>query len=356
MLENNLSLAYLNSITDLQRACFALITALLIVIIFGNPFIRFAKKSKQMLQPIRSDGPQTHFIKQGTPTLGGLLIMIGFFISSFLWIKDYNNIVLTILMVSGGFALIGLIDDLMKLILKNSKGVPGILRLILGIAISLYAISIFLKEYPPSIAYSIYFPFVKPFYVYAGICIFIFGSLVIVGTANSVNLSDGLDGLASVISITVLIAILVLLILMLNGYYINFSYQSTFYFNKLKEILVLISALIGGLMGFLWFNSAPAKIFMGDVGSLGIGGALGAIVVALKQEVFLSIVGLILVIESISVILQVGSYKLRGKRIFLMAPIHHHFEKKGYKETKIVFRIWIFTIITCIVAFLLLGR
>ncbi|MCL2566574.1 MAG: phospho-N-acetylmuramoyl-pentapeptide-transferase [Alphaproteobacteria bacterium] len=351
-----LNLLALSNIPVIYRAGFAFLTALILMLILGKPYIKLVKLSKNFLQPIRSDGPQTHMQKQGTPTLGGLLIMAVFWVSALAWIGIMNNIIVIILLVSAGFTLLGFTDDFLKLAFKNSKGLNGKLRLLIGAAISLSAMYYLVLEYPPEIAKSIFFPFISSFYIYVGFGILFFGAFVIVGTANSVNLTDGLDGLASMVIITILVAFMLVIVLIITpGFYMKFLYSSIFYFNNIIEILVVCAALIGAMLGFLWFNAYPAKIFMGDVGSLGIGGTLGIIAVSLKQELFLAVAGLFLVIESLSVIIQVYSYKLRGKRVFLMAPIHHHFEKKGISEITVVKRIWIFTIVMCVIALLLLD-
>lgn len=347
---------FLDSISVMHRAGFAFITSLFLVLIFGNPYIKAVKASKKLLQPIRTDGPQTHLAKQGTPTLGGLLIMVCFWIASLVWVANLNVIIKVILFVSFGFTLLGFIDDVIKLALKNSKGLNGKFRLVVGTLISLTAMYCLIQEYPAEIAKSVFFPFISSFYIPIGAGILFFGAFVIVGTANSVNLTDGLDGLATMVIATILLSFLLLIILIITpGVYTNFLYSSLFYFNNIIEILVVCAALIGALLGFLWFNSYPAKIFMGDVGSLGIGATLGTIAVALKQEIFLAVAGVFLVIESLSVIIQVYNYKITGKRVFLMAPIHHHFEKKGIFEITVVKRIWIFTIATSVVALLLLD-
>ncbi|MDR0483849.1 MAG: phospho-N-acetylmuramoyl-pentapeptide-transferase [Alphaproteobacteria bacterium] len=351
-----LNLLDLSSVSVLHRAGLAFLTALVLVLILGKPYIKLVKLSKNFLQPIREDGPQTHLKKQGTPTLGGLLIMSVFWLTSIVWLANLNNIIVIILLISFGFTLLGFIDDFLKLAFKNSKGLNGKFRLVVGTIISMVAVYYLLAEYPPEIAKSVFFPFISSFYLNIGIGILFFGAFVIVGTANSVNLTDGLDGLASMVISTILVAFLLLIVLITTpGVYTNFLYSSIFYFNNVREVLVLCAALIGAILGFLWFNAYPAKIFMGDVGSLGIGGTLGIIAVSLKQELFLAIAGLFLVIESLSVIIQVYYFKLTGKRFFLMAPIHHHFEKKGISEITVVKRIWIFTIATSIVALLLLD-
>ncbi len=347
---------YLTSISIMHRAGLAFITSLFLMLLLGKPYIKIIRLSKKLLQPIREEGPETHLKKQGTPTLGGLLIMVCFWLSTYLWVADLNNIIKIILYVSFAFTTLGFIDDFLKLVLKNSKGLNGKFRLVVGTLISLTAMYYLIPEYPAEIAKNVFFPFINSFYFPIGMGILFFGAFVVVGTANSVNLVDGLDGLASMVVSAILVSFLLLITLIITpGIYTSFLYSSLFYFNNIMEIIILCSALIGALLGFLWFNAHPAKIFMGDVGSLGIGATLGMIAVSLKQEVFLAVAGLFLVIESLSVIIQVYNYKITGKRIFLMAPIHHHFEKKGISEMTVVKRIWIFTIIMSVVALLLLD-
>ncbi len=338
---------FIASIDLFNRSILSFLTSFLMMLILGNKFIKLIKKTKKFIQPIRDDGPQSHLSKIGTPSLGGLLIMLCFIISSLIFVKTIDNLIMVIILGSSSFAFIGLIDDLLKLIFKNVAGLKGKLRLFLEFIIAFFVIKYLLQIYPPEISQSILFPFFQSFFIPLGIVgIFIFGSFVLVGTANSVNLTDGLDGLASWVCSGILIILLALIFIIISpGIYIKFSYSSLFYYNQIRELEVIVSALLGALLGFLWFNSYPAKIFMGDVGSLGVGSAIGIIVIAIKQEFFLAVVGIILIVESLSVIIQVYYYKFTKKRIFLMAPIHHHFEKKGYKETTIVSRIFLITIV-----------
>jgi len=339
--------SFIASIDLFNRSILAFLLAFLMMLIFGNKFIKFIKTTKKFIQPIRDDGPKSHLSKMGTPSLGGLLIMFCFIVSTLIFVKKIDNLIMILVLGSSAFACIGLIDDLLKLILKNVAGLKGKLRLFLECVIAFFVIKYLLQIYPPEISQSILFPFFQSFFVSLGVIgIFIFGSFVLVGTANSVNLTDGLDGLASWVCAGILMILLVLIFIIISpGIYIKFSYSSLFYYNQIRELEVVVSALLGALLGFLWFNSFPAKIFMGDVGSLGVGSAIGIIVIAIKQEIFLAFVGIILIVESLSVIIQVYYYKLTKKRIFLMAPIHHHFEKKGYRETTIVSRIFLITIV-----------
>lgn len=340
----------------------AFLTSLFLMLILGNPYIRLIKKTKQMIQPIRNDGPQSHLVKQGTPTLGGLLIIATFVLSCLLWVDKVNNLVVLALFVIISFAIIGLIDDLLKLFFKNTKGLSGKLRLFLELIISVVAIYCLMPSYPLELGHTTIFPFVKLFTIDLGIFIYLFSAFVIMGSANGLNLTDGLDGLASWVSVVILAGLLFLIVLIITPFlYVSYSNLLSFkdnsfdYIGQLHNIIILISAFIGSIVGFLWFNSYPAKIFMGDVGSLGIGSAIGIIVVILKQELFLILAGIILIVESLSVIIQVYYYKATKKRIFLMAPIHHHYEKKGYRETTIVNRMLIITTIFVLSAIALLD-
>jgi phospho-N-acetylmuramoyl-pentapeptide-transferase len=341
---------------------FAFLTSLFLMLILGNPYIRLIKKTKQMIQPIRSDGPQTHLVKHGTPTLGGFLIIITFIFSTLLWVDRVNNLVAITLFVIVSFAIIGLIDDLLKLFFKNTKGLSGKLRLFLEFIISILAIYGLMFTYPLELSHATIFPFVKIFSIDLGIFIYVFSAFVIMGSANGLNLTDGLDGLASWVSAVILTGLILLIVLIISpSLYVGYAKlgflkdNGGFYMMQLNNLIVLISALVGSIIGFLWFNSYPAKIFMGDVGSLGIGSAIGIIVVILKHELFLILAGIILIVESLSVIIQVYYYKATKKRIFLMAPIHHHYEKKGYRETTIVNRMLIITIIFVLLAISLLD-
>lgn len=340
----------------LTRSIMAFLTSFFIMLIFGNKYIKFIKKTKNLLQPIRELGPQSHFIKSGTPTLGGVLIMMVFTISTLIFVKNLNIVILVILFASISFATIGLIDDILKLLFKNSKGLPARVRLILEFLVAIVCINYLLSVYPSEIAHSLLFPFVNSFFIPIGLLIWFVAPFILVGTANSVNLSDGLDGLASFISMGIFFIFFILLYIIITpNLYIKFSYTSMFYYNNIREIMVVIASMMGALCGFLWFNSHPAKVFMGDVGSLGVGATMGIIAIAIKQEIVLALVGLLLIVESVSVIIQVYYYKLTKRRFFLMAPIHHHYEKKGYKETTIVNRAFLITIALGMVALLLLD-
>ncbi len=343
---------YLENLHLIYRAGFSFIVACILVLVLCKFFIPLMQK--KFTQPIREEGPDTHMSKIGTPTLGGVVLFLGFFISCFIWISSWNNIVLSILSVILGFCFLGFIDDILKLTSNSSKGLSGKLRLIIGFVISFLGSYVIIQDMPSPISYSIFFPYFYNFFISIGITYLFFTSFVVVACANSVNLSDGLDGLASLLTFTIFSTFLILLTIIIipfNPFQISLSF--TKYFHEIPEIAIILASIMGALLGFLWYNSYPAKIFMGDVGSLGLGGALGIISVALKQELFLLVSSIFIIIEALSVILQVYSFKLRKKRIFLMAPIHHHFEKKGIPENNVVMRIWIFTVIMCIISLLM---
>jgi phospho-N-acetylmuramoyl-pentapeptide-transferase len=340
------------NLSIVKLSILAFLTSSIFSIFLGKYFIKAIVSYKNFLQPIRSDGPQTHLVKQGTPTLGGVLIITSFLFSIAFWLNSYNSVLITIILTALFFGAMGLVDDLMKLKNKSSQGLSGKLRLLLGGLVSILACYIFIQNYPTDIAYSVNLFFIKNTFLYFGLILSLFfGCFVMLGTANSVNLTDGLDSLASFVVFVILAGFLIYILLFLNGFLDNNLLFEGNYISKINSLPIIISALMGSLLGFIWFNGFKAEIFMGDVGSLFLGGFLGSLAVLLKLEIFLSIAGLILVLESISVILQVYYFKLsKGKRLFLMAPLHHHFEKKGLSETKVVIRILLFTILTTSIA------
>ncbi len=317
----------------------AVMTALLIAFLFGESVIGWLR-SKQPEPPIREDTPERHALtKKGTPTMGGVLILLSLGVSTLLWADLRNGYVWSVLTVTLGFGLIGFYDDYLKLTKKNSKGLAGRWKLVFQVLISILATSwiVYLTREPLSTSLAV--PFFKDLLVDFGIFFFPFAIFVMVGASNAVNLTDGLDGLAIV---PVMIA---------AGCFAAFAYVAgnAIFANYLLihhvpgagELAVLCAAIVGASLGFLWFNAPPAMVFMGDTGSLSMGGALGAIAVVTKNEFTLAIVGGLFVVEAVSVIVQVASFKLTGKRIFLMAPLHHHFEKMGWAEPTIVIRFWI---------------
>ncbi len=325
----------------------AMITSALIVFMFGPNIIASLKVRQGRGQPIRSDGPDTHFAKAGTPTMGGLMILCGVLVSSLLWANLSKVHVWVVLMVTIGFGAIGFYDDYLKVTKQSDKGFSGKVRLVLEFAIAglaCYAIAVN-GEAPFST--SLTFPFFKDVLLNLGWFFIPFGAFVIVAAGNAVNLTDGLDGLAIV---PVMIAAASFgMIAYLSGNAIFSSYLQIHFVQGTGEVAVLCGAIIGAGLGFLWFNAPPAAIFMGDTGSLALGGMIGAVAVATKHEIVLVIIGGLFVMEALSVIIQVASFKLTGKRVFRMAPIHHHFEKKGWTESQIVIRFWIISVMLALI-------
>ncbi len=330
------------------RAGGAFFTALLFGFLLGKPLIGFLKRKQKHGQPIRSDGPQNHLIsKAGTPTMGGVLILGALITSSVLWARLDNFYVWNILFVTFGFGMIGFVDDYKKVMNQSSNGLSTKIRLSVGFLIALIATVITMMVHSENLAGFIAFPVFKGALFDLGWYFIPFSMLVIVGSANAVNLTDGLDGLAVM---PVMIAGGALGIISYAVGRVDFSeYLDVHYVAGTGEILVIVSALIGGGLGFLWYNAPPAAIFMGDTGSLALGGALGAIAVSIKHEIVLAIIGGLFVVEAMSVIIQVLVFKITKKRVFLMAPIHHHFEKLGWAEPQIVIRFWIISVILALI-------
>ena len=330
------------------RAGGAFFTALVFGFIFGQPLIDFLKKKQKNGQPIRLDGPEHHLIaKAGTPTMGGVLILGAMLTSSVLWARLDNLYVWIVLLVTLGFGLIGFADDYKKIINQDSRGLSKSIRLSVGLIISCVAAILTMSIHSESLSGYIAFPIFKSALFYLGWFFVPFAMLVIVGSANAVNLTDGLDGLAVM---PVMIAGGALGIIAYAVGRVDFSeYLDVHYVSGTGEILIIVSALIGGGLGFLWYNAPPAAIFMGDTGSLALGGALGAIAVCIKHEIVLAIIGGLFVVEALSVIIQVIVFKVTKKRVFLMAPIHHHFEKLGWAEPQIVIRFWIISVILALI-------
>ena len=329
------------------RTGLSVITSFVVVFLIGEPLIRAFKKN-QISGPIRQDGPIDHIIKKsGTPTMGGLIIILGIFLGTFLW-ADLNNIyILTVIFISIGFGLLGFIDDLLKIKQKNSRGLNSMLKFLGQIIISLIAIYILFEYSEHQSLNNLYFPFFKNLIWPMGIFFIPFSLFVIVGASNAVNLTDGLDGLATVP--VMLVALSYMLISYVVGNTIFAEYLKIPYVQSSGELSIFCGAIFGSCLGFLWYNAPPAKIFMGDTGSLSLGGSLAAVAIIVKHEIVLAIVGGLFVLETVSVIIQVLSFKLTGKRVFMMAPIHHHFEKKGWPESTIVIRFWIIAIILALI-------
>jgi phospho-N-acetylmuramoyl-pentapeptide-transferase len=324
------------------RTSFAAITSLVISFIIGPPMIRWLKKIS-MVQQIRDDGPKTHYSKAGTPTMGGIIIITSIILSMLMWGNFRNMYVVVAIFALIGFGFIGFIDDYLKAVKKNSKGLRAYQKFGLQIAFAT-AISLFLflnPKDPYNTVLSI--PFFKKWLFDLGYFYIPFSIFVIVGSSNAVNLTDGIDGLAIGLVAIALIANMVLVYV--SGHAQFARYLQVLYLPGIGELTVFCGAMLGASLGFLWFNAYPAEVFMGDVGSLSLGGALGTIAVITKHELVLAVVGGIFVLETISVFLQVISFKTTGKRVFRMAPLHHHFELKGWREPKIIVRFWIIGII-----------
>ncbi|PIE13031.1 MAG: phospho-N-acetylmuramoyl-pentapeptide-transferase [Rhodobacterales bacterium] len=329
------------------RAGGAFMTALLFGFVFGPPLINVLRRKQGKGQPIRDDGPESHFEKAGTPTMGGLLIVGALLTSTLMWARLDNPFVWLVLFVTMSFAAIGFADDFSKVSKQNTAGVSGRIRLLLGFIISAIAAVWATAYHPEGLQYQVALPIFKDTLINLGYLFIPFAIIVIVGAANAVNLTDGLDGLAIM---PVMIASGTLGMIAYAVGRVDFTeYLDVHYVPGTGEILIFVAGLIGGGLGFLWYNAPPAAVFMGDTGSLALGGALGAISVATKHEIVLAIVGGIFVMEALSVIIQVLYYKRTGKRVFLMAPIHHHYEKKGWAEPQIVIRFWIISLILAMI-------
>ena len=326
------------------RSGAAVMTALIISFVFGPPIISWLKKVQGEGQPIREDGPKWHIdVKRGTPTMGGCLILLSLSISTFLWSDLTNKYVLLTIGITLGFGLIGLIDDLLKVKRRSHRGLAARLKIILQFLLAFIFTLLIFNLQKNDLTGTITFPFLKEYVLELGPFWFLFAMFVVVGASNAVNLTDGLDGLA-IVPIMIASAIFAI-ITYLVGNSVFSQYLQLNYVAGCGELAVFCSALVGASLGFLWFNAPPASVFMGDTGSLASGGALGAISIIAKHELVLAMVGGLFVLEALSVIIQVVSFKLTGKRIFKMAPLHHHFEQKGWSESTIVIRFWIIAII-----------
>ncbi len=329
------------------RTGLSVFTSLVIVLIIGGPFIKFFSNQK-ILNPIRDDGPEDHILKKiGTPTMGGLVILIGIILSVLMWADIKNIYIIFTLYILISFGFLGAVDDYKKIKNNNSVGVSFKFKLLTQIIISLVGIS-FLTYYSDyQELTNLYFPFFKDLFLNLGWFFIPFSLFVIIGSSNAVNLTDGLDGLATVP--VILVAACFAFISYVAGNIIFSEYLQITYIEGTGEIAIFCGSIIGSCLGFLWFNAPPAKIFMGDTGSLSLGGSLGAIGIITKHEIVLAITGGLFVLEALSVIVQVVSYKFTGKRVFKMAPIHHHFEKKGWAESTVVIRFWIISIILALI-------
>ncbi|MCA0202422.1 MAG: phospho-N-acetylmuramoyl-pentapeptide-transferase [Proteobacteria bacterium] len=324
----------------------AVITALLVAFVFGPAIIRWLKAQQGYGQPIRTDGPQTHLVKQGTPTMGGAMMLLGITIAVLLWADLSNKYVWAVMIVTLGYGLIGFLDDYRKVKKRSSAGVAGKSKLVLEIALAGAAGYWISTMGAPEMADKLTVPFFKDLLLDLGVMYLPFVVFVIVGAANSVNLTDGLDGLAIVPVMIAAGVFVVIAYLIGNAVFAN--YLQVHFVAGSGELAVFCGAIVGAGLGFLWFNAPPAMVFMGDTGSLALGGALGSVAVVTKHEIVLSIVGGLFVLETVSVIVQVASFKLTGKRVFRMAPLHHHYEEKGWAEPTVVIRFWIIAVILAV--------
>ncbi len=330
------------------RSGAACLTALVVSFIIGPALIRWLRLKQRQGQPIRSDGPERHLLeKQGTPTMGGVMILIAWMVSTVLWVDLRNQYVWAAIVVTVGYGLLGFADDYLKLSKRNHRGLPGRIKLavqaVLGLAVAYWL----MRATDNTLGDALAMPVFKDVLPRLGWLFPLWGMFVMVGSSNAVNLTDGLDGLAIVP--TIITAGVFALIAYLVGNRIFADYLQLHAVPGSGELAVFCSALIGAGLGFLWFNAPPAAVFMGDTGSLALGGALGAVAVATKHEIVLMIVGGLFVVETVSVIIQVFWFKRTGNRVFLMAPLHHHFEKKGWAEPTIVIRFWIISFILALV-------
>ncbi|OFZ54590.1 MAG: phospho-N-acetylmuramoyl-pentapeptide-transferase [Bdellovibrionales bacterium RIFOXYC1_FULL_54_43] len=318
----------------------ATITSVVLCMLAGPAFIRFLQR-KQMGQAIRDDGPKTHLLKKGTPTMGGGLILIAIVVSTVLWSDLSNKNVWIAILTTLLFGIVGYVDDYRKVVKKNPKGLTGRQKLFfqtliaLGTAYAMYAF----RDTPPVLK----FPFFKEWSLYLGVLFIPFAAFIIVGTSNAVNLTDGLDGLA--VGPTITTAITFLVLAYCAGHVRIAEYLQIPHVPGAGELSIFCGAVAASCLGFLWFNTYPAQVFMGDVGSLSLGAALSVVAIVTKNEILLALCGGIFVIEALSVMAQVASFKITGKRVFKMAPIHHHFELKGWAEPKVIVRFWIISIL-----------
>ncbi len=329
------------------RTGLSLITSLVIIFLIGGPLIKIFSK-KDITGPIRQDGPIDHIVKKsGTPTMGGIIIIIGILTSTFLWADLSNIFIWSLIFITFSLGLLGFVDDLLKIQKRNSRGLNSKLKFLGQLLISFVVLIILIYFSNHQFINFIYFPFFKNLVFDLGIFYLLFGLFVIIGSSNAVNLTDGLDGLATVP--IMLVALSYTLISYIVGNAIFSDYLQIQYIPEVGEISIFCGSIVGSCLGFLWYNAPPAKIFMGDTGSLSLGGSLAAVAIIVKHEIVLAIIGGLFVLETVSVIIQVISFKLTGKRVFMMAPIHHHFEKKGWPESTIVIRFWIIAIILALV-------
>ncbi len=330
------------------RSGAAILTGLFFSLIFGNYIINKLSNIQPTGQPIRKDGPESHILaKKGTPTMGGLLIILSVLVSTLLWADLKNNFIWISLIAIFVFGFIGFADDFKKIKNNSSLGISSRIRIFFQIFFGLLITYLIIINLDSKISNSMSFPFLKNLIIDFGIFYFFISIFIIVGSANAVNLTDGLDGLAIVP--VMIVAMSFALISYISGNIVFSNYLLIQYIPGTGELAVFCGSLIGAALGFLWFNAPPAKVFMGDTGSLALGGSLGSIAIMCKHEILLAVIGGLFVLETLSVIIQVMIFKITGKRVFLMAPLHHHFEKKGWAESTIVIRFWIITIVLALI-------
>ncbi len=329
------------------RTGLSVMSSMTIVFLIGGPFIKFIESHK-ITGPIRDDGPLDHIIKKvGTPTMGGVLILIGILFGTLLWADLKNPFIWVLLFVVTSFGLLGATDDYLKIKRNNSRGISSLIKFICQIILSLIAVLLLMKYGNNEHLEYVYFPFFKNLLVHLGLFFIPFAIFIIVGSSNAVNLTDGLDGLATVP--VILVALSFTFICYVVGNTVFSEYLQIPYIPNVGETSIFCGSVVGSCLGFLWYNAPPAKIFMGDTGSLSLGGSLGAVSIISKHEIVLGIIGGLFVLETVSVMIQVVSFKLTGKRVFMMAPLHHHFEKKGWAESTVVIRFWIISIILALI-------
>ena len=329
------------------RTGLSVMSSMIIVFIIGGPFIRFIQSHK-ITGPIREDGPMDHIInKVGTPTMGGILILVGILFGTLLWADLSNVYIWVLLMVATSFGSLGAVDDYLKIKHRNSRGISSGMKIVLQIILSIIAVFLLIKYGDNENLRNLHFPFFKNLILHLGLFFIPFAIFIIVGSSNAVNLTDGLDGLATVP--VMLVALSFTLICYVVGNTVFSEYLQIPYIPNVGEASIFCGSIVGSCLGFLWYNAPPAKIFMGDTGSLSLGGSLGAVSIISKHEIVLAIIGGLFVLETVSVIIQVISFKLTGKRVFMMAPLHHHFEKKGWAESTVVIRFWIISIILALI-------
>jgi phospho-N-acetylmuramoyl-pentapeptide-transferase len=326
----------------------AVLTALFVAFVMGPPLIRWLKIRQGKGQPIRSDGPQRHIVeKQGTPTMGGLLILVPVLVATLLWADLSNPYVWIVVLVTVSYGMLGFADDYLKVTKRSSAGISGRTRLLIEFGVAFLATWLIMQVEDAHQQGVLAVPFFKSVLLPLGFAFILVGGVVIAGAANAVNFTDGLDGLAIMPVMIAAGAFILIAYLVGNEKFAN--YLQLDYIRDTGELAVFLAALIGAGLGFLWYNAPPAMVFMGDTGSLPLGGALGAVAVAVKHEIVLAIVGGLFVFETVSVIVQVISFKLTGKRVFRMAPIHHHYEQLGWKESTIVIRFWIIAVVLALI-------